>query len=129
MSPNKKGVYSEFTININEVIKNDSHVALVPGDSINPTRLGGRVKFSSGKIGLYYVTGQNMPLVGCQYLLFLTYDQEAGFAILTGYELREGQVFPLDKPGVGHPFTKYQGASETSLLNEVRAAVANPSQL
>ena len=45
-----------------------------------------------------------MPQVGCRYLLFLEQvNSEVEFRILTGYELREGRVFPLDESsGVVH---------------------------
>jgi len=65
-----------------------------------------------------------VPGVGCKYVLFLSGEQSAGFTIVTGYELREGRVSPLDNVGSGHPFTKYDGADEQSFLAELRTAIA-----
>jgi hypothetical protein len=47
------------------------------------------------------------------------------FYILTGYELRSGRIFPLDKLNPGHPITRYEGADEVSFRNDLRVAVAN----
>ena len=127
LTPNRKKVYSEFTITINEVLKNDAASFLFSGKIITADRAGGRVRFPSGKVGLYSVTGQGMPQVESTYLLFLTEAvPESDYSILTGYELREGRIYPLDAPGSGHPITKFKGVDESSFLEEVRTAIANP---
>lgn len=125
MSPSKEGVYSEFTISIEEVLKNGAGYKVAAGKKITIDRIGGRVQFSNGKVGQYFVTGQGMPLIGRRYLFFLTSaDQDSDYDILTGYELRNGQVYLLDNPGAGHPITRYEGADESTLLNDVRAALS-----
>lgn len=126
MSNNKKGVYSEFTLEIEDVLKKDGDKSLKSDSAASLDREGGRVRLPSGKVGIYYIPGQGVPLVGRRYLFFLSGKKSAGFTIVTGYELREGKVTPLDTPGVGHPFTKYAGADEQSFLNEVRAVIATP---
>lgn len=127
MSSNKKRVYSEFIIEVEEVLKNDTGKKITPGKTLDADRAGGRVRFPGGKVGLYWVTGQGMPRAGGRYLLFLA---SAGpgddLDILTGYELRGGRAYPLDMPGPGHPFASYSGAEETTLLNDTRTAIANP---
>jgi len=64
-----------------------------------------------------------MPQVGLRYVLFLTNGQgEKDLTILTGYELREGKVFPLDDlPNL----RVYENADETTFLNELRAKATN----
>jgi hypothetical protein len=127
LTPKRKKVYSEFTIAIDEILKNDDLTPLSSGNIITADRAGGRVRFQSGKVGLYWVTGQGMPQVGKKYLLFLTRtDLESGYSILTGYELRDGRIYLLDNPGSGHPITTTEGTDESSFLNKVRAAVTNP---
>lgn len=67
-----------------------------------------------------------MPRTGRRYALFLTQDdQQQSTHILTGYELRGGHVFPLDKPGGGQTpaATLYQGTDETSFLSALRSAI------
>lgn len=126
MSNNKKGVYSEFTLQVEDVLKNNGEKPLTPNSIVMLDREGGRVRLPSGKLGIYYISGQKMPRVGRRYVFFLSGNNLAGFTIVTGYELREGKVSPLDNPGSGHPFTNYDGEDEQSFLEELRAAVAHP---
>lgn len=127
LSDDKTVVYSEFTVRVGEVLKNTSGGALAEGGSITADRQGGRVRFPSGRMTLQYVRGQGLPRVGRRYALFLTHDdQERGARIVTGYELRDGRVIPLDNPAGGrHPIaTAYKDADETVLLHDLRAAIA-----
>lgn len=127
LTPKRKKVYSEFTVNVDEILKNDELAPLSPGNTITADRAGGRVRYPSGKVGMYWVTGQGMPQVGMKYLLFLTKtDPKAGYSILTGYELRDGRICLLDNPGSGHPITTSEGADAPSFLHQVRSAITNP---
>lgn len=124
----KTWVYSEFTIRVDEILKNTGNVMLTKGSSLVADRDGGRVRFPSGHITLQYIAGQGMPRAGGRYALFLTRDgREQSTHILTGYELRGGHVFPIDNPAGGqHPIaTAYRGAEESAFLNDLRAAIAN----
>lgn len=126
MSNNKKGVYSDFSLQVEAVLKGAGDKSLKPKTTLTFDREGGRVRLPSGNVGIYYISGQGMPVVGRRYVLFLSGRKAAGFTVLTGYEIHEGKVSPLDHPGTGHPFTKYDGADEQSFLDELRTAVANP---
>jgi len=130
LSDDQTEIYSEFTVQIQQVLKNDNKAPLDVGNSVVVERLGGRVKFPSGKIVIASTNHQDLPRSGKRYVFFLTHEGPEAkpyedFHILTGYELRDGQVFPLDKPGPDHPITAYKGASETSLLNELAVALAD----
>jgi hypothetical protein len=94
LSDDRTGVYSEFTIRVSDVIKS-ALSDLKIGNLIEVDRDGGRVKFPSGKIHWYSVDKENMPKPGRRYVLFVTRQNEA-LHLLTGYELREGKIFPLD---------------------------------
>jgi hypothetical protein len=131
LSSDKNGVYSEFTLSVDEVLKDDSSTTqLKPGNAIVLEREGGRVRYPSAKVSQFSIIGWGMPRVGRRYVLFLTHNQqEQDFNILTGYELREGRVFPLDSsPGVVH-FESYTNANEDGFLNELLAAIASCSQM
>jgi len=128
LSESKNWVYSEFTIRVDEVLKNTSNVTLSQGSSITADRDGGGVRFPSGRVTIQYIVGQGMPRVGQRYTLFLTGDEQGqGFHILTAYELRGGRVIPVDYPAGGtHPIAvKYKGADEESFMSDLRAAVDN----
>jgi hypothetical protein len=119
-------VYSEFTIQVVDVIKNDVGGHIKVNNSIDVDRIGGRIRFPNGRVGQYFIVGQHMPEVGKQYLLFLTKsDGKGDYNILTGYEIRDGIIHPLDNPGTGHPITTPEGSDATSFINEARAAATN----
>lgn len=122
----RRHVYSEFTIQVVDIIKDDVSNPIKVNSSIDVDRIGGRIRFPNGRVGQYFIVGQHMPEVGKQYLLFITKsDGDGDYNILTGYEIRGGILHPLDNPGTGHPITTREGSDATSFLNEVRAAVTH----
>lgn len=133
LTPDKTGIYSEFRVATETVIKNDPSNIIKDGATITVERRGGRVRMPSGKIVISWVSHQNMPQVGGRYLLFLTHqfetpnDTPKDFYLLTGYELRDGQVHLLDDTLPGHPITRYGGTSETTLLSDLFNTVAKTS--
>jgi hypothetical protein len=133
LSQDKTSVYSEFTVLVEEVLKNASVLSVVPGKTITTERSGGRVRLASGKEILRGFIGKPMPRAGRRYLFFLKGHEEAqSFSIITGYELRSGQVSPLDgssrfKEEMVIPefaeYDRHDGVSESEFLNEVKAAL------
>jgi hypothetical protein len=130
MSEDKKGVYSEFTILVDEVLRGENQSSLARGNTVVTEREGGRVRFESGHILRYSVDRQSMPRKGRRYVLFLRRnDQAENLYIVTGYELRVGKVLPLD--GVNVPqgasklpqFAAYENADEIEFLDAVRKAI------
>ena len=87
LSNDKTGVYSVFTVQVNEVLKNSTNIPLADGAVIKVERDGGRVRFPGGRLHLYKIDEQDMPQVGLRYVLFLT-SRESDFEILpvTSYE-------------------------------------------
>jgi hypothetical protein len=134
LSIDKTGVYTEFNIQIDEVLKNDG-TTLTPSSMLTAQREGGRVRVPSGRIQLYKPHFQGTPRVGSRYVFFLKRNDDGqSYYIWTGYELRAGHVRPLD--GVGLPggatelpqFAAYKDADEVAFLSALRAAIANPSE-
>lgn len=118
LSNNKAGIYSEFTIRVDEVLKNDVSNKLTQGSSITVDRPGGFVKYPNGPKVLYSVSGKGMPHTGNRYVLFLTKpDQSLNYYILTGYELKENKVNPLDNAS---RFEHFKGMSETDFIKTIR---------
>ncbi|MGH9908386.1 MAG: hypothetical protein ACRD8U_22710 [Pyrinomonadaceae bacterium] len=124
LSEDQTKIYSEFVVRLEGVFKKDKNPLNV-GDSITVERVGGRVRFPSGKLAVSMVNHQDMPRVGVRYVLFLTHNFPMGgeydndYFILTGYELRGGRVFPLDKPLPGHPITAYKGTDEKFFISDL----------
>ena len=128
LSQDRTAVYSEFTIRIDETLKTDKSFSAVLGDSFVVERLGGRVRLPSGKLAVSVIDQQDMPRIGGRYVLFLTHSFPLGgetddLYILTGYELRNGFVFPLDKISPKHPIAAYRGTDEMSFLTDLRNAI------
>jgi hypothetical protein len=137
LSNDKTRIYSEFTVRVEDVLKNGSASPLYSGAQIAAERSGGRVRFPSGKIllrGAPY--GQNMPRIGQRYVLFLKHNADGqDYSIITAYELRSGHVFPLDGSPEGNgksrlftEYEKYADKDETAFLNDVRAAIQGEVQ-
>jgi hypothetical protein len=132
LSEDKTNVYSEFTVVVDEILKNNSSIGLTSGNSITTVRTGGAVRFPSGKIIQRGFGGRPFPLTSRTYVFFLKYEnEEQDYPIITAYELRAGVVFPLDgidtDGGLLEPYAEYQkykGWEQASFLNKVREAIA-----
>lgn len=118
LSPSNNGVYSEFTVKVDEVLK-DPAASVSAGDLIAVDREGGRVRYPSGGVVTYYVVGYGVPRPNKRYVLFLKREEE-NLTIVTGYELHEKKVRPLDH---SKKFKKFEDASEDAFLSEIRSAI------
>lgn len=125
LSEDKQGVYSEFPVRADEVLMGGGEAGVAPGDTLIAERVGGRVRFPSGVIELSNIAGQGMPRAGQRYVLFLKSTGEGQvYRILTGYEVREGRILPLDKRGSSRSkFDAHRGVSLDDFLQTVRDAV------
>jgi HAMP domain-containing protein len=129
LSNDKTNVYSEFTTSLVDVLLNDRSASLYAGAVITTSRRGGTVKLPSGKTLVRGALGRTMPQIGNRYLLFLRKNEEGQtFSIITGYELRNGKVIPLDGLSKKTPqfsqYAAYENADETTLLNQVRESIS-----
>jgi hypothetical protein len=128
LSEDETNIYSEFTVHMANVLKNDNNCSLGVGNSVVVERLGGRLRLPSGKVIVAQTDKQDLPRIGKRYVLFLTRDEgDKNFQILTAYELRDGKVFPLDKLRPGHPITAYIGTDETSFFTDLNPILTNSS--
>jgi len=136
LSEDKTSVYSEFTVQVWDVLKNSPRSPLTVGAVATVCRPGGGVRFPSGKIRKFLVAGRGLPRAGERYAFFLKYDDLAqAYYIVTAYQLRDQKVFPLDgiptNGTASHPFAsygKYANADEAAFLTEVRQSIIQQSQ-
>lgn len=129
LSNDKTGIYSEFSVQVEEVLKNSGPDSIIPGTVVSIERFGGAVRFPSGTIQRYETTGQGMPRVGERYLFFLKRRNEGDLTIVTGYQLQADVVSPLDGSAVEggkgvYPFDIYQGFDTSRFLQIVRSETA-----
>lgn len=136
LSEDKVSIYSEFEVINPEFLKNTTPESFSAEKPIFVSRDGGGVRFPSGKVIYRFVLEKPMPQVGRKYIFFLNYSDEIGFSIITAYELRQGQIFPLDgiapngnvtRQFIGHQ--SFKGVSETDFLNQVKKAIENNSDI
>jgi hypothetical protein len=127
LSPDKTAVYTEYTVRVDEVLKQSSATPIVTGGFVDAQREGGRVRFPSGRVQSYITHYQGVPVTGRKYVLFLKRNEQTDvFTLLTGYEQRDGHVYPLD--GVDLPlggteipqFAAYKGVDEATFTKDLR---------
>lgn len=116
ISGNKRGVFSEFKLAVESVLKTSSQ-DVKEGSLITADRIGGYVKYPNGQQVLIRVSGVNMPQIGSRYLLFLSAKRKPDFIIMTGYELTSEGVFALD---LSSEFLALEGITENELQKRVR---------
>jgi hypothetical protein len=129
LSEDETNIYSEFSIRVDEILKDDIAKRLVIGTPFIAQREGGRVRFATGKTAAVIVNHQNMPRIGRKYVFFLDHQSLKAqliddYYLLTAFELRAGRVFPLDSVSARHPIAAYKGAQEIAFLADLRAAIA-----
>jgi hypothetical protein len=97
LSNDKRDIYSEFKVQLIEVLKSPNAPFLNAGDSVDVSRKGGVIRLPSGKILVRGAEADSMPSVGGKYLMFLKYSPEAeDFTMITGFRLDGDRVYYLD---------------------------------
>jgi hypothetical protein len=117
-------VYTDYSVKVDQVLRQDPTANLNVGDVVVAAREGGAVHFPSGHVTNILVAGRGLPEIGSQYILFLwkpipefpEYEMvpEAG-----GYQVKNGRVYPLDDVN-----SQYVGVEAPIFLDEVRKAIA-----
>jgi hypothetical protein len=129
LSDDKREIYSEFNVSVQEALTVSSARHIQAGDSAVVERYGGAIRLPSGKILFRAFRDFSMPLVGKRYLLFLKYDPSTeDFHIVTGYQLDGEHTYKLDVYSYSdrnsdkliYPLRE-QGQSEEQLLDRVKA--------
>ena len=64
-----------------------------------------------------------MPTKNHNYVLFLKREEEGDFTILTGYELANNLVTPLDGDETGLAFSYYKNVDQAQFLKDLQAAI------
>lgn len=125
LSKNKKNVYSEFTVQISEILKDTTGTIKKEG-SITVDREGGFVEYINGLRRLHRIGGLLMPQVGGTHILFLRNpDKGPNYEIINGYELKDGGVINLTG---SFESISYFGTHQTVLLSKVRKALSEAVQ-
>jgi hypothetical protein len=129
LSEDRAGVYSEFTVHAEQILKNNGHIPVALNDLFVAEREGGRIRYPSGRTRALILEYQGTPLVGHRYLVFVRRsDDGLNNLIVTAYEIADGKVFPLDgrSLGDGHllpQFAPFDSVNSERFLSQVRSAI------
>lgn len=125
LSNDKSGVYSEFTIGIDQILKNDVSKKVETGNSVIADRAGGAIRYPNGQKVFYENSTKELPQVGREYVFFLTSDKKnPNYEILTLYELKDSSVIQLD---YGYNFDDYRNISKQNFIETVRKKISEAS--
>ena len=117
LSENKRNVFSEFTLIVEDVFKSNIP-GVAQGSVLTIDRVGGHVKYPNGQRVLFRIARLNIPQTGGRYLLFLTsIHNKEDISILIGYQLTPNGAIPLDAL---HQVASLTGVTEVELLQRVR---------
>lgn len=121
LSDNKKNVYSEFTVQIDEILL-DTTGKIKKEGSVTVDREGGFVEYENGLKRFHCIAALSMPQVGGNYILFLKNPEKGpNYEIINGYELKDGGVINLT---ASTETRSYFGMDQTVLLSKVRKALS-----
>ena len=122
LSENKRNVFSEFTLTVEDVLKSKIQ-GVEQGSVLTIDRVGGHVKYPNGQRVLFRITGLNMPQIGGRYLLFLTLKHNnEDISILTAYQLTPNGAIPLDEL---YQVASLTSVTEVDILQRVRNLIQN----
>jgi hypothetical protein len=131
LSNDKRDIYSEFKVKLQEIIQNSDTVYLRTSDSIDIQRKGGAIRLPSGKVLTRALRADSMPEIAGRYLLFLKYDQSTeDYTVLNGYQLAGNEVYRLDDlswtdsnyPKLVHPL-RSEGVTEDQFLARAKSVL------
>jgi hypothetical protein len=118
LSNDKSGIYSEYSVQIQALIKKDPDKKAKIGETITIDRTGGLVKYPNGQKVLFMNDWQSLPEVGARYIWFLTRDknQDPNYKIVTAYQIKDGVITALDK---FPQFREFNGKNEAEFMKLV----------
>ncbi|MFN0140980.1 MAG: hypothetical protein ACKVQW_12960 [Pyrinomonadaceae bacterium] len=124
LSNDKGGVYSEFTVKVGQILKNNLSIELERDSLITLDRAGGVVRYPNGQEVLYEDSQRGLPEEGREYAFFLCADKKSeNYKILTLYDLQETKIVPLDS---GRAADDIKRMGKSDFLQTVRGKLSQP---
>lgn len=96
LSENITKVYTELLIHIEEILKNNKTRPVYTFEPLLVYREGGAIRMPSGRVFRYMVAHLGIPEVGKRYVLFLKREAAGDYKIVSGYELTDKTIIPLE---------------------------------
>jgi hypothetical protein len=113
-------VYSDYDVTIERVLKADAGKSMQEGDDLTAWVHGGSIRFPSGHVKHFLLDGKGFPRIGSEYIFFLgrADSRLTAYEIWTGYEIRNGSVFPLNIAN-----DQFENASENEFIVNIQNAL------
>ena len=125
LSNDKTGIYSEYTIRVEQVLKNGLSRNLTSASTITIDRAGGAVLYPDGHRLAYFIAERKLPVVGAMYALFLRDDKRSkNLEVVTLYELKANNIVPLDS---GVSFEDVKTMTKASFMKTLQEKLVKPS--
>lgn len=117
---NNGSIYSEFSVSIEQILKNSGSRRLTYGDLVIAEREGGAITLPNGRTIRYLVSGIGaLPDEGNRYVLFLKQNSDdVDYSILVGYEIGTEGIISLSQDG-----TRHSGKTEFAFIDEIEEAI------
>jgi hypothetical protein len=125
LSNDKSGVYSEFTIRVDQILKNDVSKKVETGNSVIADREGGGIRYPSSQKVFYENSTKELPQVGREYVFFLASDKKnPNYEILTLFELNDSRIIRLNYE---HNFRDFENVGKQNFIETVRKKISEAS--
>lgn len=125
LSDNFTRVYTELTVHIEEILKNNPSAPVYAFEPMIVDRVGGAIRIANGRIFRYLVSPLGMPEAGKRYVLFLDHEADRDYTLVVGYELADKTIIPLEDLGDREPLLNL---TEAEFLNLLRQKISQNSE-
>jgi hypothetical protein len=121
LSNDKKSVYTEFTIKVDDILKNGEKAR---PKNVTADREGGVVIYPGGQRVMYQDSDIGLPRLGSKYIFFLKKDDESpNYAIITSYDITGARAVQVENiPS----FEEFKDLDKTVFLEKVRNKISRP---
>ncbi|MCC7235161.1 MAG: hypothetical protein IT163_07650 [Bryobacterales bacterium] len=125
LSEDRKGIYTEYKVNVTEVLKISAPTVVRPGLSMTLARAGGAAQLLDGHEVKHRITNDVVPTNRKEYLLFLIYEPTLEtFDYIKLWLIEDGALRPVCPDDIGrrHSGTsQYAGISKVEVLRLIKA--------
>jgi hypothetical protein len=123
LSNDRGCVYTEFSIGIDELLKNNESGKETP-KKVTADREGGVVIYPNGQRVLYGSSDRSVPQLGRKYLFFLRKSGSSpNYEVIASYDITGDRIYPMES---GRDYDEFRRLDKTSFLETARNKVIRP---
>jgi hypothetical protein len=118
LSDNITSIYTELTVQVEQILKNNPSSPIFTHNLLTMNREGGAIRMPSGRVFRYMVAHLGIPEIGKRYVLFLKSEAAGDHKIISGYELTDKTIVPLETFGDREPLLNLTEPQFLELLRQ-----------